>query len=34
MHACNKITQAKDADPKMNALLEDLTKQITQTPQA
>ena len=34
MHACNKITQAKDADRKMNALLEDLTKQITQTPQA
>jgi len=31
MHACNKITQAKDADPKMNALLNDLTKQVTQT---
>jgi chromosomal replication initiator protein len=34
MHACSKISQAKDADPKMNALLNDLTKQITQTPQA
>ena len=34
MHACNKMTRAKDADPKMNALLEDLTRQITQTPQA
>ncbi len=31
MHACNKISQAKDADPKMNVLLNDLTKQITQT---
>ena len=30
MHACSKISQAKDADPKMNALLNDLTKQITQ----
>ena len=27
-----KINQAKDTDPKMNALLNDLTKQITQTP--
>ncbi|MHC4705315.1 MAG: helix-turn-helix domain-containing protein [Planctomycetota bacterium] len=34
MHACNKITHAKDADPRMNALLDDLTKQISQTPQA
>ena len=32
MHACSKINQAKDIDPKMNALLNDLTKQITQTP--
>jgi chromosomal replication initiator protein len=32
MHACGKINQAKDADPKMNALLNELTKQITQTP--
>ena len=29
MHACNKINQAKDTDPKMNGLLNDLTKQIT-----
>jgi chromosomal replication initiator protein len=34
MHACNKIGQAMDADPKMNALLNELTKQITQAPQA
>ena len=34
MHACSKISQAKDADPKMNGLLNELTKQITQTPQA
>jgi chromosomal replication initiator protein len=33
MHACSKISQAKDADPKMTALLNDLTRQITQTPQ-
>jgi len=33
MHACNKITQAKDADPKMNALLDNLTRQITHAPQ-
>jgi len=32
MHACSKINQAKDTDPKMSALLNDLTKQITQTP--
>jgi chromosomal replication initiator protein len=30
MHACGKIAGAKDADPKMNALLEELAKQITQ----
>jgi len=30
MHACSKINQAKDVDPKMSALLNDLTKQITQ----
>jgi chromosomal replication initiator protein len=29
MHACNKITQVKDTDPKMSALLENLTRQIT-----
>jgi len=33
MHAYNKISQAKDANPKMNVLLNDLTKQITQAPQ-
>jgi len=33
MHACSKINQAKDIDPKMSALLNDLTKQITQAPQ-
>ncbi|MCK4292054.1 MAG: chromosomal replication initiator protein DnaA [Planctomycetes bacterium] len=30
MHACNKITLAKDADPQMSALLNELTRQITQ----
>jgi len=30
MHACNKINQARDNDSKMNALLNELTKQITQ----
>jgi len=34
MHACSKITQAKNTNPKMNVLLNDLTKQITQAPQA
>ena len=34
MHACNKISQAKDSDPRMHALLGELTKQITQAPQA
>jgi len=29
MHACNKISQAKEDDPKMSRLLNDLTKQIT-----
>jgi chromosomal replication initiator protein len=29
MHACSKINQAKDNDPKMSALLNELTKQIT-----
>ena len=33
MHACSKINQAKDTDPKMNALLNDLTRQITQAQQ-
>ena len=34
MHACSKIGQAKDSDPQMHTLLGQLTKQITQTPQA
>ena len=34
MHACNKITLAKDADPQMNSLLGELTKQITQPSKA
>ena len=32
MHACNKIGQAESSDPKMHALLAELTKQVTQTP--
>jgi chromosomal replication initiator protein len=32
MHACGKITQAKETDPKMNALLDELTRKINQTP--
>jgi len=28
MHACNKIDQAKRSDPKVNALLNELTRQI------
>ena len=32
MHACGKINQAKETDPKMNTLLNELTKQITQGP--
>ncbi len=34
MHACSKIAQAKDSDPQMNAVLNDLTNKITQIPQA
>lgn len=30
MHACNKIAEAQDADPKMQVLLNELTKQVTQ----
>jgi len=30
MHACNKITLAREADPEISALLDELTKQITQ----
>ncbi len=33
MHACSKIEDAKKSDPKMQALLNELTKQITQSPQ-
>ncbi|MHC4762717.1 MAG: helix-turn-helix domain-containing protein, partial [Planctomycetota bacterium] len=29
MHACSKITHAKKSDVKMEAVLEDLTRQIT-----
>ncbi len=31
MHACAKIDEEKQSDPKMQALLTELTKQITQT---
>jgi chromosomal replication initiator protein len=31
MHACAKIDEEKQSDPKMQALLAELTKQITQT---
>ncbi len=34
MHACSKIQNVKRSDPQMHALLSELTKQITQTPQA
>jgi chromosomal replication initiator protein len=34
MHACNKISQAKNSDTQMHAILDELTKQITQTPQS
>jgi len=30
MHACGKIAEAKESDPKMDALLDELTRQITQ----
>lgn len=30
MHACSKIAEAKESDPKMHALLGELAKQITQ----
>ncbi|MHC4738068.1 MAG: chromosomal replication initiator protein DnaA [Planctomycetota bacterium] len=33
MHACNKIAQAKDSDSEMHAVLNELTKRITQVPQ-
>jgi chromosomal replication initiator protein len=34
IHACSKIEKAKRSEPKMHALLSEMTKQITQTPQA
>ncbi|MBN1804357.1 MAG: chromosomal replication initiator protein DnaA [Sedimentisphaerales bacterium] len=34
MHACSKIGQAKKSDPRMNVLLGELTKRITQVPQS
>ena len=34
MHACSKIADAQEADPKMQALLTELTKQVTQAQQA
>lgn len=34
MHACSKIGQARTIDPQMNALLNELAKGVTQTPQA
>jgi len=33
MHGCSKIETAKKQDPQMRALLSELTKQITHTPQ-
>ena len=34
MHACSKISEAERSDPQMHALLAELTKQITQVPNA
>jgi len=34
MHACSKIAEVKNSDPKMNALLTELAKQVTQASQA
>ena len=34
MHACNKIGEAKNRDPQMHTLLNELTKQVIQAPQA
>jgi len=34
MHACSKIDQSKRCDPQMHAVLNELTKQITQAPKA
>jgi len=33
MHACSKIGESERSDPQMHALLAELSKQITQTPQ-
>ena len=34
MHACSKIGDSQEGDPKMQALLAELTKQVTQSEQA
>jgi chromosomal replication initiator protein len=34
MHACNKIGEARNCDPQMHTLLNELTKQIMHAPQA
>ncbi len=34
MYACSKIGHAKKTEPKMQAILDELTKQITQTPKS
>jgi len=34
MHACSKIAQARESDPQMDAVLNDLTNKITHIPQA
>ena len=34
MHACSKIGHARSSDPEMHATLNELTKQITQVPEA
>ena len=34
MHACSKIDQARRGDPQVHATLKELTRQITQVPQA
>ena len=34
MHACSKIAQARESDPQMDAVLNDLTNKITKIPQA
>jgi len=34
MHACSKIDRERCSDPQMNALLEELSKQVTHAPQS